>query len=226
MVHYICFIILSGNYLQEMFVIIATLLLGCSAQSYVVSTFESAIQSYNESMYETFVRMFKPKEGIDCTGLVAEDVLIMLYNNAALFSNEKTKNKIMKRDDAKKVLQSSLSVDYIDDRPIKISFSTWPQIDAFEYDLFNGNGSAYELIQALRMMSNKKSLSKTVIWKYEKVIFTKTFSEQLEKLAIPYPYDWHLFIGLNKDRDYMFVGQMGGRFTVPKDVLCVDRVVS
>jgi len=64
----------------------------------------------------------------------------------------------------------------------------------------------------------------TNLAKFDKVTFEKEFVTELKSKGIPYPYDWHLFLGIDSDNQYQFMGSMGGRFTVSPSRKVVTRV--
>lgn len=83
-------------------------------------------------------------EYIDCTGLNPYDVLAHLYNSSSnpigmgLTQAEYT---AMDREEAKKILDETLCLDYVKGRPIKVNFESWPYLHPCGYDSRNGNGS-------------------------------------------------------------------------------------
>jgi len=57
--------------------------------------------------------------------------------------------------------------------------------------------------------------------KFHTVRFTDKFNKELGKGGIPYPNEWHAFMGKTSSGEYRFTGSMGGSFTVDASRPCV-----
>lgn len=76
---------------------------------------------------------------IDCTGLMIEDVLNCLYENASPIGlgNLQARDESFNYDTIKQLLSESNCFDYLYGRPLKLSFETYPIIDCTVYDEYN-----------------------------------------------------------------------------------------
>ncbi len=90
---------------------------------------------------------------VDCSGLTKEDVLTHLYNNAKPLGMGfiQAKAEPMSIQEAKSQLSENSYFDYLNGRPLKISFSSYPIIDSHLYDRDQGGpGTMKRLVGELK----------------------------------------------------------------------------
>lgn len=58
-----------------------------------------------------------------------------------------------------------------------------------------------------------KTVASLSLNKFDKVWFVDSFVKELEDAGIPYPTDWHMFMGIEIDQA-KFIGSMGGSYVV------------
>lgn len=174
---------------------------------------------------------------VDCSGLDAEVVLAKAISMAKPMGlgalNYKPVN--FGATDAKKLLEKTKSFDYYNGCPIKLNFSSYPSIDPWGYDRDQGSGAFQKIVTSLKSMVSTqndnttaskqesyggKKLSSRAFKKFDEVYFTDAFCEEIARRHIPYPNEWHMFMGMAGDK-YRFMGSMGGEFFVDGECECV-----
>jgi hypothetical protein len=173
---------------------------------------------------------------VDCTGLTAPTVLALMYNNAKPLERgvHQASCDKMTVSEAESLLENEIYFDYVKGRPLKTSFKNFPFLNPWGYDRDQGgDGTLQTLVNNCKKGCNVKPsiehkgklLSEFgKIAQYTQVWFVKSFVPELERRGIPYPEEWHVFMGTNQNGAYMFMGSMGGNFIVGNDEPVFDRI--
>ena len=99
---------------------------------------------------------------VDCSGLTKEQVLVSLYSHSLLHNQNvplqlrmmsMLSNVEITEDEAKKVFDSTQSIDYLQGVMIKTKFDTFPLLDSRLFDENTGSGSMLTVVNSL--LTNK-----------------------------------------------------------------------
>ena len=99
--------------------------------------------------------MSAPRIIISCKGLDQADVLAALYNAAEIRGTGMAWTQfnpatMIKEEAAMRLLASNNNIDYINGRPLKLSFEKFPEMDCGGYDGCQGEGKARMVIGRLK----------------------------------------------------------------------------
>jgi hypothetical protein len=173
---------------------------------------------------------------VDATGLNPAEVLAELYNNAKsnyIYQYDATS---MTAEDAEKYLLRSKYFDYLKGRCMKLNFDKYPIINVSSYDAHYGTGYAQQCLDRVKNATLTTTiprgpfdltLGKTVaslsLNKFDKVWFVNSFVKELESAGIPYPTDWHMFMGIENNQAN-FSGSMGGSYAISVNAPVVKTI--
>ncbi len=182
---------------------------------------------------------------VDCDGIKPSRVLAMLYNKADPIGLGvlQYKKEPMTESEAQNLLDTTKYFDYVSGRPLKVSFSNFPILDPSGYDQNQGKGSMQRCVDSLRRLDagpdagldagseakqNVKHSGKILadfpeIKIYDSVWFVDSFCKELGKRGIPYPNDFHMFMGEESGK-YKFIGSLGGITMIEKNESVIKGV--